>query len=165
MAHEAYKAWYVQGLQAVRTAADQGRAASGRVQAQSAPAELNDLMEGGAEVFAKHAEMLGQFLQKAGGGADSTPNPFWEGIQKGSQQMIQAAQDPGVREASVVAAAQIATHYFIAAYGTLASNAKHLGLDEDARMLKGMADEMKVADEQMTRLAERTSNEKAGSAG
>ena len=32
-------------------------------------------------------------------------------------------------------------------------------------MLKGMADEMKVADEQMTRLAERTSNEKAGSAG
>ena len=165
MAHEAYKAWYVQGLQAVRTAADQGRAASGRAQAQSAPAELNDLMEGGAKVFGKHAEMLGQLLQKASAGADSTPNPFWEGIQKGSQQMIQAAQDPGVREASVVAAAQIATHYFIAAYGTLASNAKHLGLDEDARMLKGMADEMKVADEQMTRLAERTSNEKAGSAG
>ena len=28
MANEAFKAWYVQGLQAVKTAADQGKAAS-----------------------------------------------------------------------------------------------------------------------------------------
>ena len=163
MAEEAFKQWYVQGLQAVRTAADQGRAASGSEHARNAPPEIRELMEGGAKVFGRHAETLGGLLQKAGAAAGSAPNPFWDGIQKGSQHMIQAAQDAGVREASVVAAAQIATHYFIAAYGTLASNAKHLGLDEDARALKGLADEMKAADERMTQLAEDKFNVRAGS--
>ena len=163
MADDAFKQWYVQGLQAVKTAADQGKAASGSEHARNAPPEIRALMEGGAKVFGQHAEALGGLLQKAGGTVDSMPNPFWDGIQKGSQQMVQAAQDPGVREASVVAAAQIATHYFIAAYGTLASNAKHLGLDEDAKALKGMSDEMKAADEQMTRLAEEKANRRAGS--
>ena len=75
--------------------------------------------------------------------------------------MLQPAQYAGVREASVVAAAQIATHYFIAAYGTLASNAKHLGLDQDAGTLKGMADEMKAADARMTEIAEDMANRRA----
>ena len=163
MANEAYKQWYVQGLQAVKTAADQGKAASGSEHAKNAPPEIRDLMEGAAKVFGQHAETLGQLLQKAGGSPGSTPNAFWEGIQKGSQQMIQAAQDPSVREASVVAAGQIATHYFIAAYGTLASNAKHLGLDEDARTLKGLSDEMKTGDERMTQLAEEKLNKQASS--
>lgn len=163
MASEAFKAWYVQGLQAVHAAAEQGRAASGSEHARNAPPEIRNLMEGGAKVFGQHAESLGRLLRQAGGTPSSTPNPFWDGIQKGSQQMIQAAGDDGVREASVVAAAQIATHYFIAAYGTLASNAKHLGLDEDAKTLKGMADEMKGADERMTELAEEKANKWAGS--
>lgn len=169
MADDAFKQWYVQGLQAVKTAADQGKAASGSEHARNAPPEIRELMEGGAKVFGQHAETLNGLLQKAGGtadgGAGSTPNPFWDGIQKGSQHMIQAAQDASVREASVVAAAQIATHYFIAAYGTLASNAKHLGLDEDARTLKGLTDEMKAADERMTQLAEEKLNKRASAGG
>lgn len=161
MADEAFKTWYVQGLQAVKTAADQGKAASGSEHAQSASPEIRDLMEGGAKVFGRHAETLGGLLQSADGTPDGKANPFWDGIQKGSQQMMQAAQDSGVREASFVAAAQIATHYFIAAYGTLASNAKHLGLDADAQKLKDMSDEMKAADEQMTRFAEDKANRRA----
>ena len=161
MADEAFKAWYMQGLQAVKTAADQGKAASASAHGQNMPPEIRELMEGGAKVFGKHAETLGQLLSKAGGSPGDMSNPFWDGIQKGSQQMIQAAQDSDVREASVVAAAQIATHYFTAAYGTLASNAKHLGLDEDAKALKGMSDEMKASDEQMTKLAEGKFNRQA----
>ena len=65
----------------------------------------------------------------------------------------------------MVAAAQIATHYFIAAYGTLTSTAKHLGLDEDARTLKDITDEMKFADEQMTRLADEKANNWASTGG
>ncbi|WP_165361204.1 ferritin-like domain-containing protein [Lichenibacterium ramalinae] len=164
MASEAFKAWYVQGLQAVKTAADQGQAASSHAQAQGVPPEVKTIMEGGAKVFGQHAEALGRLLQGAGASPGSMPNAFMDGIQKGSQQMIQAAQDPGVREASVVAAAQIATHYFIAAYGTLASNAKHLGLTEDAATLKGMADEMKAADQHMTGIAETMANARASSA-
>ena len=161
MANEAFKAWYVQGLQAVKTAADRGHAASSDAQAQGAPPEIKDILGGGAAVFGRHAEALKQLLQKAGASPGSMPNAFMDGIQAGSQQMIQAAQDAGVREASVVAAAQIATHYFIAAYGTLASNAKHLGLDQDAGTLKGMADEMKAADARMTEIAEDMANRRA----
>ena len=164
MAQDAFKTWYVEGLQAVKAAAEGGRAASGTAHAQNAPPAIRALMEDGAKVFGAHADKLGRLLEKAGGGAGDKPNPFWDGIQKGSQQMIQAAGDGAVRDASVVAAAQIATHYFIAAYGTLASNAKHLGLDDDAATLKGLSDEMKAADGQMTKLAEERSNPRAGSA-
>ena len=48
---------------------------------------------------------------------------------------------------------------------TLTSTAKHLGLDEDARTLKDITDEMKFADEQMTRLADEKANNWASTGG
>ena len=165
MAGRAFEDWYVEGLRAVRTAAEQGRDASRHGDSGRAPPEIAGLLEGGAAVFGRHADTLGQLLERSGGGAGTRPNPFMDGIQEGSRQMIGAAPDADVRAASVVAAAQIAVHYFIAAYGTLASDARHLGLDEDARMLKGMADEMKAADARMTDLAETLANRRASAGG
>ena len=66
-----------------------------------------------------------------------------------------------MRDASVIAAAQIALHYYIAAYGTLASNAKHLGKEEDARVLKQLTDESKQQDEKFTQLAQSFINKRA----
>lgn len=160
MASDAFQQWYVQGLQAVKTAVERSREAS-RHGGGDASGEGREMMEAGAKVFGEHADQLDRLLGAVGGGGGRTPNPFMDGIQAGSREMIEAARDPAVRDASLVAAAQIAIHYFIAAYGTLASNAKHLGRAEDAATLKGMADEMKAGDERFTAVAEEMANRRA----
>lgn len=169
MAKDNYQQFYVEGLQALKAAADTARDASEQAGAQAgggdAPPEVKEMMEAGAKSFGKQADTLAGLLGKAGGSPSSKPNPFMDGIQAGSRQMIEAAQDPDVRFASVVGAAQIATHYFIAAYGTLASTAKHLGLDEDAAAIKDMLDEMKDGDERFTALAEGRANKRAAAQG
>lgn len=160
MANQDYKQFYVEGLQALKTAADTARDASATAGNEGSP-EIKEMMEAGAKSFAKQADTLAGLLTAAGGSPSGKPNAFMDGIQNGSRQMIEAAKDPDVRLASVVGAAQIATHYFIAAYGTLASTAKHLGMSEDAAALKGMLDEMKDGDERFTKLADGKANRQA----
>ena len=168
MAKENYQQFYVEGLQALKTAADTGRDASEKAAANAgdgSPPEIKGMMEAGAKSFGKQADTLAALLSKAGGSPSSKPNAFMDGIQSGSRQMIEAAKDPDVRLASVIGAAQIATHYFIASYGTLASAAKHLGLTEDAATIKGLLDEMKEGDARFTEFAEGQANARAGAAG
>lgn len=45
---------------------------------------------------------------------------------------IGSASDPDVLDAAVIATRQVGLHYYIAAYGTLAATAKHLGRGEEA---------------------------------
>ena len=164
MANDAYKNWYVQGLQALKSATEQGKGDPGETSNAISSPQLKEIMAGSSKVLMQHAQTLDRLLTKAGGTAGGTPNAIMEGIRAGSGHMIQAAKDPAVRDASIIAASQITVHYYIAAYGTLASTAKHLGLDEDAKMLKQMTDEMKVGDERLTDLAKSTVNPQAQSA-
>lgn len=46
--------------------------------------------------------------------------------------------EPGLRDAGLIASAQRVEHYEIAVYGTLATWAKHLGLENDMKMLLGI---------------------------
>ena len=161
MANDAYKQWYVQGLQALKSADDQGKeAASDTLKAVTAP-ELKQLVETGTKMADQNAQRLTSMLQKAGGNTGGMQNKIMEGIRAGNRQVVEAAKDPEVRDASIIAAAQIAMHYYVAAYGTLASTAKHLGMDEDARTLKQMTDEIKAQDERFTHLAEEMVNKRA----
>lgn len=161
MANDAYKQWYLQGLQALKSADDQGKeAASDTLKAVTAP-ELKQLVETGTKMADQNAQRLMGMLQKAGGDAGGMQNKIMEGIRAGNRQVVEAAKDPEVRDSSIIAAAQIAMHYYVAAYGTLASTAKHLGMDEDARTLKQMTDEVKAQDERFTHLAEEMVNKRA----
>ncbi len=67
-------------------------------------------------------------------------------------------QDPDLRDAGLIASAQRVEHYEIAVYGTLATSAKHLGLDEDERVLQAILDEEKRTDEKLTGLAKQVVN-------
>ena len=161
MANDAFKDFYVQGLQALKTAGDQGKeAAADSANAVTAP-ELKQLVESSSKENEQHAQAIASLLQKAGGDSNGMPNKVMEGILAGNRQVVGAAKDAEVRDASVIAAAQIALHYYIAAYGTLASNAKHLGMNDDAQILKRLTDETKARDERYTQLAEQMVNKKA----
>ncbi len=164
MANEAYKDWYEQGLQAMKSATEQSKANPSDMSDVISSPELKEIMTAGSKAMTQHAQNIAQLLERAGGTSNGMPNVIMEGLRAGSKQMIQAAKDPAVRDASIIAASQLTIHYFIAAYGTLASTAKHLGLEEDAKMLKEMADQMKAGDERFTEIAKSSVNQQAQSA-
>ena len=84
-------------------------------------------------------------------------------IEEGSDALKEDAE-PAVLDAMIIAAAQRAEHYEMAAYGTAAAWAEGLGLSEVAELLRDTLDEEKAADEKLTALAEAGIND-AASAG
>src|SRR3712207_3005921 len=67
-------------------------------------------------------------------------------------------QDRDLRDAGIIASAQRVEHYEIAVYGSLATWAKQLGLDEDVQTLLAILEEEKRTDERLSLLAKRMIN-------
>jgi ferritin-like metal-binding protein YciE len=67
-------------------------------------------------------------------------------------------QDRDLRDAGLIASAQRVEHYEIAVYGSLATWAKQLGLDEDLQALLSILEEEKRTDERLSMLAKRMVN-------
>jgi ferritin-like metal-binding protein YciE len=72
-------------------------------------------------------------------------------------------QDRDLRDAGIIASAQRVEHYEIAVYGSLATWAKQLGLDEDVQALLAILEEEKRTDERLSMLAKRMINPDAAS--
>jgi len=71
--------------------------------------------------------------------------------------------DDGVRDATIIGAAQRVERYEIAAYGTAVAHAHLLGLDRVVDLLEGTLGEEKAADEKLTEIAESVVNLDAAS--
>jgi ferritin-like metal-binding protein YciE len=69
--------------------------------------------------------------------------------------------DEATADACLIAAAQRAEHYEMAAYGTLVAWARAMGHDDAAELLQETLDEEKAADEKLNTLAEGGINEQA----
>ena len=161
MAKEAMKELFAQGLQALYTAGQQGsQAAAAALEAASAP-ELKQELQQGSQMAKRHAERLERLLSLAGAPAQGTKNEISEGIQAASKRIMEVANDPQARDAGIIASGQIALHYYIAAFGTLAANAKALGMTEAAGLLHEMVEDSKRQDERYTQLAEQLINKQA----
>jgi ferritin-like metal-binding protein YciE len=81
-------------------------------------------------------------------------------IEEGSDALD--AESGPVLDAVIIASAQRAEHYEIAAYGTVATWAEGLGYTDAAELLRETLDEEKSADEMLTGLAEAGINAAAG---
>ena len=81
-----------------------------------------------------------------------------QAIVREAEKWAKMVQDPDLRDAGLIASAQRVEHYEIAVYGTLATWAKQLGLDEDERTLHAILDEEKRTDETLTSLAKQVIN-------
>ena len=84
-----------------------------------------------------------------------------QGIIEEGKEMMQEDIDADVLDAALIASAQRAEHYEIAAYGTLRTYARLLGEDEAARILQEILDEEGTADKKLTKLAEQINVEAA----
>jgi ferritin-like metal-binding protein YciE len=88
-----------------------------------------------------------------------------EHVDQAMQAMLKEAEkwagmvpDQDLRDAGLIASAQRVEHYKIAVYGSLATWAKQLELDEDLPALLDILEEEKRTDESLSRLAKRVVN-------
>ena len=88
-----------------------------------------------------------------------------KGLIAEGDEAVNAAGDPHVRDAALIAAAQRVEHYEIAGYGTVRTFAERLGRADAARLLQQTLDEEGAADKKLTAIAEQSVNPKAVAAG
>jgi ferritin-like metal-binding protein YciE len=88
-----------------------------------------------------------------------------EHVDQAMQAMLQEAekwanmvQDRDLRDAGLIASAQRVEHYEIAVYGSLATWAKQLGLEDDLQALLAILEEEKRTDERLSQLPKRMIN-------
>lgn len=75
------------------------------------------------------------------------------GLIREGEKIIAAGGDPMAKDAALIAAAQRVEHYEIAAYGTVATLADHLDLDEAQDLLGQTLEEEEHADKLLTKIA------------
>jgi ferritin-like metal-binding protein YciE len=84
-------------------------------------------------------------------------------IDEGDEHVGEEFADDGLRDATIIGAAQRVEHYEIAAYGTAIAHARLLGQDDVVELLEETLNEEKAADEKLTEVAEQIVNPDAAS--
>lgn len=78
-----------------------------------------------------------------------------------SEKWANALHDHEARDAGLISSAQRIEHYEIAVYGTLVTWAKQLGLEHDLKVLLGILDEERAANERLSQIAAETPSRQA----
>ena len=142
-----------QGLSAMQAGSQVAAKATDEISADASNPKLKSQLDQGNQTSKRWGEMIDRAVQQAGGGGQQE-NRVLEAHFEVSRRIRQQAPDPTSRDLGIIAAGQMALHYWIASFGTMASYTKQLGMDDVARDMKSAADEAKQADEQQTTLAE-----------
>jgi ferritin-like metal-binding protein YciE len=116
--------------------------------------ELKTLLQRGNDTAKQWQQRLERAITEAGG-VDSQDNEILEAHYEVSKEIRSQADTDEVRDLGIIASGQMALHYWIASFGTVASYAKAVGLTQTAQELHQCVDDAKQADEQHTALAER----------
>ena len=77
-----------------------------------------------------------------------------EAHQEVSRRIRRKAPDAQSRDLGIIASGQLALHYWIASFGTMATYTEQVGLGDVAGEMKASADEAEEADEKHAALAE-----------
>lgn len=152
MANDQLKELIKQGLGALKAGSKVAAAATDEIQNDVHNPDLKAALEQGNETSKQWTARIDQALQEAGGG-DEQQNPILEAHFEVSKRIRQAASDDYSRDLGIIAAGQLALHYWIAAFGTLRTYAGQVGLSHTEQELQTSLDEAKQADEQHTKLA------------
>ena len=108
-----------------------------------------------------HVTRLERVFQGLGQSAKSKTCDGMKGILNEGEDTIDDIDDPALRDAGIIAAAQRVEHYEIAAYGTVRKWAEQLNDTQGARMLEETLEEEKEADKALTGIAMNGANPRA----
>lgn len=102
-----------------------------------------------------HVDRAEQLFGLFGEKPDADGNSNMKGILDAGDDVMDLDADAPVKDAALIAAAQVAEHYEIAEYGTLKAWARVLGKSEAIQLLDWTLEEEKQADETLTAIATR----------
>ena len=123
--------------------------------------DLKDAFTTHLEETKGHVERLEQIFEKLGKRAGGKTCKAMQGIVEEGKETMEEDATEEVMDAALIAAAQRAEHYEIAAYGTVRTYAKLLGDKESAKLLQQTLDEEGKTDKLLTKLAESSINVEA----
>jgi ferritin-like metal-binding protein YciE len=115
--------------------------------------ELRSALEEHHGVTEKHVERLEQIFGQLGKPVRGKKCLGMEGLLKEGSDFLKEDAEDAVRDAGIIGAAQKVEHYEIAMYGTLATYAKLLEMEEASTLLEDTLAEEKEADETLSELA------------
>ena len=124
-------------------------------------AELRKGLEQHLEETREHAARLERIFASIGGEPKTTTNEVLDQMIKAAKDSTAHIEDSPLRDTALIANGNVVEHYEIALYGTLASYARHLGLDDVVATLEQILAEEKAADAKLTQLSKTSMNAKA----
>lgn len=153
MPSENLKQLIAQGLQAAKAGGKIAEQATSEIQKDASDPKLKEALQTGNERSQEWMRRIESAISEAGS-AEDVGNPVLEAHYEVSQKIRSKAPDPTTCDLGIIAAGQLALHYWIASFGTLRTYASALQIEETADAMQKSLDEAKEADLQHTRLAE-----------
>lgn len=152
MADDNLKELVSQGLSAMKAGGEVAARATDEIGNDASHPDLKAMLEQGNQVSKKWADQIDRAMEQTGPGQQGD-NKILEAHYEVSRLIRQQAPDATSRDLGIVAAGQLALHYWIASFGTMASYLDALGMDDAAAAMKQSADEAKQGDQKHTELA------------
>jgi len=153
MADDNLKQIVSKGLSAMKAGSDVAAKATEEISNDASHPDLKAALEEGNRTSKRWAQRIDNVVQQAGDGQVGE-NPILDAHYEVSRRIRQEAPDDSTRDLGIIASGQLALHYWIAAFGTMANYLNKLGMEDAARDMKTSADEAKQADEKQTQLAD-----------
>ena len=152
MSDDNLKKLVAQGLAAMKAGSIVAAKATDEIANDASHPALKDAIDQGNRTSKQWADRIDRAIQQAGNGEQE--NRILEAHYEVSRKIRQQAPDATSRDLGIIASSQLALHYWIAAFGTMASYTKHLGMNDVANDMKSSADEAQQADQKQTGIAE-----------
>lgn len=141
-------------VMALQAASASGAEVTSKIAAQAGNPELKELLQHGSRHSAEWRERMSRIAGDLGaGGQAGQGNPVVDAIQQVGGKIIGKASDPTARDLGIIASGQLALHYYIAAFGTMAAYAKSLGMQDAAQTIHQCLQEARQGDERYSELA------------
>src|SRR3954470_3247943 len=158
-----FRQMYVTELQELRSVEAQLVDALPKMAGVANHSELKQAIQSHLEETRSQRDRLDEILRRHGAEPREHVDQSMQMIVREAEKWAKQVSDPDCRDAGLIASAQRVEHYEIAVYGTLATWAKQLALDDDRRTLHAILDEEKRTDDTLTELAKRVINPEAAS--
>ena len=126
--------------------------------------ELKTAFEKHREQTEGHVERLEQVFEIIGKAPRGKTCEAIEGIVAEGEEIIEEFKGTAALDAGLISAAQAVEHYEITRYGTLKRWAGELGLNDAVRLLDATLKEEAKTDEDLTKLADASANQRAKAA-
>ena len=141
-----------QGLLALKAGGRVAADATDEIMNAATHPELKSLLENGNDTAKEWRERVDRALDEVGASGEGE-NPVLKAHFEVAQKIRNNAPDDATRDLGIIASGQLALHYWIASFGTLAAYAEQLGMDQTKQEMGKSLDEAKASDEKHTQLA------------